>query len=158
MSASRLRASDPTCQWHAHSSQVMCAVVYYQRKKTLSCMLHSQWYVCRALNLQHCTQLLEPTQLNLYFLANLDAVCAGLTISISSNCNMLEPDSFCVHTGAVFGIAGALAMFHCTHKQILEQSNTGLPTPVGGKMLWCLHHHLTVNLKTGLLCPHIDMW
>ena len=71
---------------------------------------------------------------------------------------MLMLDSFCLHTGAVYGVAGALAMFHYTHRHILEHSSVELPTPVGGKMLWCLHHNLIVNLKLVLVWPYFDMW
>jgi len=52
--------------------------------------------------------------------------------------------------GAVFGVAGALAVFHCRHGHMLGQRSSSVLQSLGTS--------LDVNLKIGLLCPLIDSW
>ena len=52
--------------------------------------------------------------------------------------------------GAVFGIAGALAVYNYRHRHVLGQRSSSV--------LDSLHHSLMWNLKFGLLCPLIDGW
>lgn len=54
------------------------------------------------------------------------------------------------NAGAVFGVAGALAMYHYRHRHVLGEESSNI--------LQSLRNSLVANLKIGLLCPLIDSW
>lgn len=53
-------------------------------------------------------------------------------------------------SGAIFGVAGALAVYHYRHRHMLGQRSWSV--------LDSLHNSLLLNLKVGMLCPRIDNW
>lgn len=62
----------------------------------------------------------------------------------------LKPHHCQGSSGAVFGVAGALAVYHYRHRHVLGEESS--------KVLQSLHNSLVTNLKIGLLCPLIDSW
>ncbi len=56
----------------------------------------------------------------------------------------------CCSAGAVFGVAGALAMYHYRHRHVLGEESSII--------IQGLRNSLVMNLKIGLLCPLIDSW
>ncbi|DBA76946.1 TPA: hypothetical protein ACH3X1_009541 [Trebouxia sp. C0004] len=62
----------------------------------------------------------------------------------------LKPHHCQGSSGAVFGLAGALAMYHYRHRHVLGEESSNI--------LQSLRNSLEVNLKIGLLCPLIDSW